>query len=111
MRLNHHDLSLPLRMLAQSRHDSHGRISRAVWDPSRPGAEPAELSRHYGPVAAAAVLADGHVVTGGTDQRVLVWDPARSHNTPDDVHHARPSASENCAVSNHWLFGAVGPHS
>ena len=35
-----------------------------------------ELGRHDGPVRAVAVLADGRVVTGGDDGRVLVWDPA-----------------------------------
>ena len=38
---------------------------------------PAELGRHDGGVRAVAVLADGRVVTGGYDGRVLVWDPAR----------------------------------
>ena len=35
-----------------------------------------ELGRHDGAVRAVAVLADGRVVTGGDDGRVLVWDPA-----------------------------------
>ena len=35
-----------------------------------------ELGRHDGGVLAVAVLADGRVVTGGVDRRVLMWDPA-----------------------------------
>jgi WD40 repeat protein len=67
---------------------SDGRV--LVWDPAVPGAGPAELGRYDGgvqpvpdaePFAAAvhasvAALADGRVVTGGSDGRVLVWDPA-----------------------------------
>jgi hypothetical protein len=41
-----------------------------ITDPARP----AELGRHDGPVE--AVRADGRVVTGGDDHRVLVRDPA-----------------------------------
>jgi hypothetical protein len=37
-----------------------------------------ELGRHDGAVRAVAVLADGRVVTGGTDRRVLTWDPVRA---------------------------------
>jgi len=45
-------------------------------DPARPGILQAELGRHHGSVQAVAVLADGRVVTGGYDGRVLAWDPA-----------------------------------
>ena len=48
-----------------------------IWDPARPGTVPAELGRHDGPVRAAAVLADGRVVTaGGGFGQVLIWHPA-----------------------------------
>jgi WD domain, G-beta repeat len=36
-----------------------------------------EMGRHDLLVLAVAVLADGRVVSGGSDRRVLVWDPAR----------------------------------
>jgi hypothetical protein len=45
--------------------------------PGVAGAGPAELGRHDGPVGAVAVLADGRVVSGGDDRRVLVCDSAR----------------------------------
>ena len=43
---------------------------------ARPG--PAELGRHDGGVRAVAALADGRVVSGGNDRRVLIWDPVRA---------------------------------
>lgn len=47
------------------------------WTTRRAGrALSGELGRHDGPVSAVAVLADGRVVTGGGDGRVLIWDPA-----------------------------------
>ena len=46
-----------------------------MWNPAAPDAGPVELGRHEGEVQAVAVLADGRVVTGGDDGRVLVWDP------------------------------------
>jgi WD40 repeat protein len=50
-----------------------------VWDPAAPGAAPAELGRHDGPVWAVAALPGGRVVTGGDDRRVVIWDPARAN--------------------------------
>ena len=35
-----------------------------------------ELGRHDGPVLTVAVAADGRAFTGGSDGRLLVWDPA-----------------------------------
>jgi WD40 repeat protein len=52
------------------------RTSRALSD---------ELGRHVNWVGAAAVLADGRVVTGGHDGRVLVWDPARPGAGPAEL--------------------------
>ena len=50
-----------------------------------------ELGRHDGPVQAAAVLADGRVVTGGDDGRVLVWDLACLGGIPAELgRHDRP---------------------
>jgi WD40 repeat protein len=45
-----------------------------VWDPAAPETGPAELGRHDGPVRAVAALPDGRVVSGGDDQRALMWD-------------------------------------
>lgn len=56
-----------------------------VWDPTDPGSGPAELGRHQGRVRAAAVLADGRVVTGGSDRLVLVWDPADPGSSPAEL--------------------------
>jgi hypothetical protein len=50
-----------------------------MWDPAGPGAAPAELGRPDGGVSAVAVLADGKVVTGGDDGRVLIWDLTRAN--------------------------------
>jgi WD40 repeat protein len=48
-----------------------------IWTTRRTSrALSAELGRHDNAVAAVAVLADGRVVSGGDDGRVLVWDPA-----------------------------------
>ena len=60
-----------------------------VWDPSRPGSDPVQLGRHdlgrwlvvepgqtFIGVRAVAVLPNGRVVSGGSDNRVLIWDVA-----------------------------------
>lgn len=49
----------------------------------------AELGHHRSAMAAMAVLPDGHVVTGGQDGRVLVWDPAAPGTGPVELgrHH------------------------
>ena len=52
------------------------RISRAMSG---------ELGRHSGPVRAVAVLANGRVVTGGQDGRVLAWDPDRPGTSPAEI--------------------------
>ena len=44
-----------------------------------------ELGRHNGNVIAVAVLADGRVVTGGGDRRVLLWDPAHPGTGPTEL--------------------------
>jgi WD40 repeat protein len=41
-----------------------------------------ELGRHDDRVWAVAALADGRVVSGGDDRRVLVWDPASPASGP-----------------------------
>jgi WD40 repeat protein len=46
-----------------------------AWDPSRPESRGVELGNHNDWVVAVAVLPDGWVVSGGSDRRVLVWDP------------------------------------
>jgi WD40 repeat protein len=58
-----------------------------VWDPADPGTGPAKLGHHDDWVRAAAVLADGRVVTGGSDRRVLVWDPADPGTGPAELGH------------------------
>ncbi len=54
----------------------------------------ADLGRHDGWVAAVAVLADGRVVSGGDDGRVLVWDPAHLGVGPAELgrHDSRVAA-------------------
>jgi hypothetical protein len=44
-----------------------------------------ELGRHNSWVEAVAVLPDGRVVSGGSDQRVLVWDPSRPGSAPVEL--------------------------
>jgi WD40 repeat protein len=44
-----------------------------------------ELGHHDDPVIAVAVLADGRVVSGGADWRVLVWDPSRPGSGPVEL--------------------------
>ena len=49
-----------------------------IWTTRRASrALAAELGRHDGSVEAVAVLLDGRVVSGGSDRRVLVWDPSQ----------------------------------
>jgi WD40 repeat protein len=62
-------------------------VAVAAWDPASPGAAPAWLGfdSSGGLVSAVAVLADGRVVTGGFDRRVLVWDPARPGTKPAEL--------------------------
>lgn len=48
-----------------------------VWSSHRDRPPALELGTHNGEVAAVAVMPGGRVVTGGSDRRVLVWDPAR----------------------------------
>ena len=56
------------------------------WTTRRVGrALSGELGRHDGRVRAVAVLADGRVVTGGDDGRVLVWDPADPGADPAEL--------------------------
>jgi hypothetical protein len=45
----------------------------------------AELGRHEMLVRAVAVLPDGRVVSGGDDERLLVWDPAQPGSDPVEV--------------------------
>ena len=54
-----------------------------------------ELGRHDDWVRAVAVLADGRVVTGGSDGRVLVWDPADPGTGPAELgrHRGRVRAT------------------
>ena len=61
------------------------------WCGTRPSPAPPrlELGRHDGGVRAVAVLPDGRVVTGGTDQRVLVWDPAEPSGIPAELGRSR----------------------
>jgi hypothetical protein len=50
-------------------------LSLRTVDPrARPGTSPVELGRHDRSVRAVAVLADGRVVSGGDDRRVLIWN-------------------------------------
>ena len=74
-----------------------------IWDPAGPGAAPAELGRHDGPVQAVAVLADGRVVTGGSDGRVLVWDPAGAGAAPPELGRFRAS-SASAELGRHYGF-------
>jgi hypothetical protein len=57
-----------------------------IWTTRRTSrALAAELGRHNSMVGAVAVLADGRVVSGGDDHRVLVWDPARPGTGPVEL--------------------------
>ena len=74
------DLAEDIRSRLQSR-PGPGLVPR--WTTRRASrALSGELGRHDGRVAAVAVLADGRVVTGGADGRVLVWDPAAPGDRP-----------------------------
>jgi WD40 repeat protein len=55
--------------------------------PATPGTDTVELGRHDKWVAAVAVLPDGRVVSGGFDERVLVWDPANPRAGPVKLRH------------------------
>jgi WD40 repeat protein len=55
--------------------------------PATPGAGPVRLGSHAGAVTAVAVLSDGRVVSGGFDDRVLVWDPANPRAGPVKLRH------------------------
>ena len=71
------DLAEKIRSRLQSR-PGPGLIPR--WTTRRASrALSSELGRHDGGVYAVAVLADGKVVTGGGDRRVLIWDLARAN--------------------------------
>jgi len=69
-----------------------------VWDPDRPGTDPVKLGAHIGPVWAVAVLPGGRVVSGGGDQRVLVWD----------VKTRTEIAQVGCSVTS-LAAGVLGP--
>jgi hypothetical protein len=57
-----------------------------IWTTRRTSrALSAELGRHDDLVLAVAVLLDGRVVSGGSDRRVLVWDPARPESGPVEL--------------------------
>lgn len=60
-------------------------VALAVVKPGSAGGALSELGHQYGPVAAAAVLADGRAVTGGGDGRVLVWDPDQPGGGPSEL--------------------------
>jgi WD40 repeat protein len=57
-----------------------------------------ELGRHDGRVTAAAVLPDGRVVTGGDDERVLVWDPDEPGAGPAELGRHRGYSVTAAAV-------------
>jgi WD40 repeat protein len=58
----------------------------------------AELGRHWGPVATVAVLPDGRVVSGGSDERLLVWDPSRPEGDAVELGHHHYDSVEAVAV-------------
>ena len=77
------DLAEEIRSRLQSR-PGPGLVPR--WTTRRASrALSGELGRHDGTVVAVAVLADGRVVTGGGDRRVLVWDPAHPGAGPAEL--------------------------
>jgi WD40 repeat protein len=75
-----------------------------VWD--APGAEPVELGRHDGQVAAIAVTPGGRVVTGGRDGRLLVWNPEARGVEPVDLgRHVGPVAAVAVAPDGRVITG------
>lgn len=49
---------------------------------STPACQPTELGTHNGSVLVVAALPDGRIVTGGSDRRVLLWDPGPPPSPP-----------------------------
>ncbi|WP_406222956.1 hypothetical protein [Streptomyces decoyicus] len=47
-----------------------------MWNPEVPGASAQKLGRHALRVRAVTVTADGKVVSGGDDGKVMLWNPA-----------------------------------
>jgi hypothetical protein len=87
------DLAEDIRGRLQSR---SGRRLVPVWTTNQASrALSGELGRHDDWVRAVAVLADGRVVTGGSDGRVLVWDPADPGPGPAELgrHQGRVRAA------------------
>jgi hypothetical protein len=83
--LGEDDLAEDIRSRLQSR-PGPGVVPR--WTTRRASrALSGELSPYRGPVRAVAVLADGRVVTGGWDGRVLAWDPASPGTAPAELGH------------------------
>ena len=79
------DLAEKIRSRMQSR---PGRCPVPRWTTRRASrALSAELGRHDSWVNAVTVLADGRVVTGGDDGRVLIWDPAAPEVGPAELGH------------------------
>jgi hypothetical protein len=67
-----------------------------AWDPAHPHTA-ARLGSHDDVVWAVAALADGRVVSGGGDLRVLVWNPAGTTN---------PVVQLSCSV---WALATLSP--
>ncbi len=58
-----------------------------IWDPGIPGADPAELGRYHGRLNALAVLGD-HVIGGGGDGYLWVWDLAGRRTRSSSRHNS-----------------------
>jgi hypothetical protein len=83
--LREDDLASDLRARLRSQPNS-GLIP--VWTTRRAShAMSAELGRHDDSVRAVAGLPDGRVASGGSDRRVLVWDPSQPGTDPVELGH------------------------
>jgi hypothetical protein len=83
--LREDDLASDLRARLRSQPNS-GLIP--MWTTRRAShAMSAELGRHDDSVRAVAGLPDGRVASGGSDRRVLVWDPSQPGTDPVELGH------------------------
>jgi hypothetical protein len=101
-------LASDLRARLQSQPDS-GPIP--IWTTRRTSrALVAELGRHGGWVRAVAGMADGRVVSGGEDRRVLVWDPSRPGTGPVELGRHDSSVRSVAVLANGRVVSGGDDH-